>query len=554
MANKVLGFIRNIFARDNYTGGKEDGPKYRSSKYHSIQSPNSGFGSVLNQNMYGGNGTGGFSNDGTLQEDLLTRYADYEDMDEIPELSAALDIVSDDATQSDHITGQIVHVKAEDTSIADALNTCFHTNLRIDEQIWEICRTMLKYGNDFEEHIVTESEGLIGINFLSPPQVRRVDDPDGGLLGFIFDQSGHFQMNTNDFEKRLQDRNYNEQQYAESARSLNVLEDWEVTHFRLRSKQRGSQYGWSFLESARWTVKRLVMLEDAALLYKLTRAQQRFVFNVDVGDLPPNEALNYIDKVKNRLKKSTIVNKETGKLDLSPNVWANDEDFFIPTRKDKPSMSVEDVGGFDSSFYMEDLDYFKDKLYAAIKIPKDYLNYSEDSVSKANLSTEDMRFARTIIRIQRELRTGLINMGRVHLAALGHDPDTIDFDVYMTPPSSIFEMAMMEVREAQLSIAGEYREFVDDFWIMTNILKFDEEEIKEINARLKKQKEEDDPFGENRFPTVESRGRAKRISSKKQKELDMLGEEIFKKDRKSTKALKELKELAADLKQVLRKK
>lgn len=901
MANKVLGYIRNIFKRDNYSAGREDGPKYQSQKYHSIHGPGTGYGAAYSQAIYG-NQTG---SNGTLQEDLLTRYADYEDADEVPELSAALDIVSDDATQTDQLTGKIVHIKSEDPRVAELLDTCFHKNLRIDEEIWEICRTACKYGNDFEEHIINETEGLIAINFLAPPQVRRIDDEDASLIGFVHDATGQFSMNSSEFEQRIMDRSFNERRFLESGRLNNVFEDWEVTHFRLRSKHRGSQYGWSFLESARWVTKRLLMLEDAAILYKLSRAPQRFVFNVDVGDLPPNEALSYVDKVRQRLKKEKIVNPQTGKLDLTSNAWcisldtqiscldgrdrtlremiddkekgiqhyvysydlekerfvagkvvdakvtrrdaqvvrvtfdngkseivtpdhkfllrngdyvradklsageslmpfyryikggyeyihhphsggkfleqthrmvcktfydidskvhvhhkdenrfnnmpenleaktrqehdkdhaevrslqmktwnqteehrqntikynrlynkgqniihynnsekhakdnvirseslkklfrerrgemceamrlkfndevliyikkcvqenpgatitelsenldrdiefrnllerensrtiktvhrhlllkivrrfgfdnynhfqtsclynhkvasveflndrqdtgcievekyhnfslgsgvviknSNEEDFFIPTRKDKPSMTVDSVGGFDSSFYMDDIQYFKDKLYAAIKIPKDYLNYSEDSVGKANLSTEDIRAARTIIRIQRMLRTGLINMGRVHLAAMGYDPDLVEFDIFLTPPSSIFEMAMMEVRQAQLDIAENYRAFVDDYWIMTNILKFNEDEIKEINERLKLQKAENDPFSENRFPTIESKKRDMNPEIKKM--LDDMGEEAFKKDKVLSRRLDELKGLSGDIKTILRKR
>lgn len=547
MASKVLTFVRNIFSRERYGFSGEDGPRYKNTRYNNVQGQSSGYGALYSQGMSGGDGT-----TNTAQEDLLTRYADYEDMDEYPELSAALDIVADDATQTDHLTGKIVHIKAEDSKIQEMLEACFHTNIRIDEKAWEICRTMCKYGNDFEEHVITDSEGLIDINFLSPPQTRRIDDEDQSLLGYVYDKSGQFSISTEEFDERIRDRELNQQRYMDTGRQTNVLEDWEATHFRLRSKQRGAQYGWSFLESARWTVKRLSMLEDAAILYKISRAPQRFVFNVDVGDLPPNEALGYVNKVKQQLKKQKIINPQTGKLDLTSNAWANDEDFFIPTRKDKASMEVDTVGGFDSQFYIDDLEYFKDKLYAAIKIPKDYLNYSEDSVSKANLSQEDIRFARTIIRIQRELRTGFINMGRVHLAALNVDPDMVDFDIFMTPPSSIFEMAMMEVRQAQLDIAENYRAFVDDYWIMTNILKFSDDEIEEIKERLKKQNAEDDPFGENRFPTIESLKR--KTGTEVKKILEDFGLEAMMKDPKIGKRLQELKKLGKDMKPLLSKK
>jgi hypothetical protein len=542
--NKILGALRTIFRRDRIGG--EDSPRYRSPKFSTVYGTSIGYGPLKNQ----GSAFTGMDPTQTLEEDLLSRFADYEDMDEQAELNTALDIIADDATQTDSITNHIVHIDAEDHDIKKMLETCFHDNISIDENIWEICRTMCKYGNDYEEHVVTETEGLVGMLFLPTPQMRRIDDEEGSLLGFIYDRTGMFNLTTEDFHKRITDRNYNEKQYYEHHRNINVYEDWELTHFRLRSKYRGSQYGWSFLEAARWTVKRLMMLEDAALMYKLQRAPQRYVFNVDVGDLPPNEALRYLNQVKQSLKKSKIVDPRTGKLDLASNMIANDEDFFIPTRKDKPSMAVETVGGFDTAFYMDDLEYFKDKLYAAIKIPKDYLNFSEDSVSKANLSTQDIRWARTVIRIQRELRTGLMNMARVHLAALNHDPDMVDFNVYLTPPSSIFEMAAMEVRQSQLEIAEKYRVFVDDYWIMNNILKFSDDDIESISKRLKKQKEMENPFSENRFPKIEGRD----MNPEVKKMLNDMGETAFMRDKNINGRLKELQGLAEEMKFILRKK
>jgi hypothetical protein len=487
----------------------------------------------------------------TMEEDLLSRYADYEDMDEQAELNTALDLISDDSTQMDTITNEIVHIHSEDKKVQSILEECFRKNLRIDEEIWEMTRTTCKYGNAFQEHVINETDGLISHIHLPPPQMRRIDDEDGSLLGFIFDRGGQFAMSGDEFFKRLNDRKLNEQEYLKGFRNNNVYEDWEVTHFRLRSKHPGAQYGWSFLEGARWVNKRLQLLEDAALLYKLQRAPQRYVFNVDVGDLPPNEALRYVDAVRAKIKKQKYVNPNTGKIDLTSNVITDTEDFFIPSRKDKPAMNVETVGGFDSAFYMEDVQYFKDKLYSAIKIPKDYLNYSEDSVSKANLATEDSRMARTVLRVQRAMNTGLDNMARVHLAALGHDPEMLDFNIYLTPPGGVFEKMMMEVRTAQLEIAEKYRAFVDDYWIMSNILKFSDEDISAIQERIKKQKAQENPFGETRFPTLESK---RVMHTEVKKILEDFGLEALLRDHKLGPKLKDLAEHAEDFKYLLKKR
>jgi hypothetical protein len=221
-----------------------------------------------------------------------------------------------------------------------------------------------------------------------------------------------------------------------------------------------------------------MLLEDAAMVYRLQRAPERYAFYVDVGDLPPKEAFAYLNKVRQQYKKTKFYNPTTGKLDLKFNPLSQDEDFFLPIRKGVQGTRI-DVLGSPSWQSMDDIEYFRLKLFAAIKVPKTYLGFAE-STAKGVLSQEDVRFARTVLRLQRELRNGLRKMARVHLAALNIDPAMVDYEIYMTVPSSIFELAQLEVRNAKADFAGRMSQFVSLHWILQKIFGLSDEEIEFI--------------------------------------------------------------------------
>ena len=414
-----------------------------------------------------------------LEHDLISRYIDYEEMDDYPEISAAIDIYSDDASQPETHLSRTLWITSKDETVGQILDDLFHRTLRMDEEIWEIARTVVKYGNDFEEILVSE-DGVKGLNFLAPPTVRRIEGPRGELFGFVQDFKGRFGYSPAEFQQIMANRAAMRQGGSEKAgfgglEKVSALEDWEVVHFRLRGKHRRSIYGYSVLEPARWIWKRLMLLEDAALIYRLQRAPERYAFYVDVGDLPPQEAYAYLNRVRQQHRKKKWVNPTTGKLDLKFDPMAQDEDFFIPVRQGAEGTRIE-VLGAPSWQHMEDVEYFRDKLFAAIKVPKAYLAQTE-GVSRQILSSEDVRFARTVLRVQREMRNGLGKIARVHLAALNIDPQSVDYNIHLMVPSAIFELAQLEVKNARADLAGRMNEFVSKHWIMSNVFGMSDDEI-----------------------------------------------------------------------------
>jgi hypothetical protein len=418
-----------------------------------------------------------------IEYDLMARFVDYEEMDEYPEIAAALNIFADDSTQPDTVKNKTVWVESKDVVVKERLTDLFDRTLRIEEDVWEICRTLCKYGNDFEELILTEG-GVQALNFMPPPTVRRMEGMKGELLGFVQDLRAQFTMTPEDFQKLLDERGSMTPDSPEYMTMTAIpFEDFEVAHFRMRGKHRRSIYGFGALESARWIWKRLMLMEDAALIYRLSRAPSRYAFYVDVGNLPAKEAMSHVNRFKNQLKKQKFVDPQTGKLNLKWNPLAYDEDFFVPVRDGKKSAEIDTITG-PAWQHMEDIDYFRAKLFSALGVPKTYLGYEEETgKAKGTLSQEDVRFARTILRVQRELRNGLKKIARVHLAAVNIDAAEIEYDVAMTVPSAIFELAQVEVKNAKLDFADKIKSYVSEYWILSRVLGFSDEEIQIIEKQ-----------------------------------------------------------------------
>jgi len=316
--------------------------------------------------------------------------------------------------------------------------------------------------------VVANEKGVLGLNWLPPPTMRRIVDQRGTLVGFVQDPSGAFAFNLTtqeDLDRLRQQQGTN---------GAVFFSPWEVVHWRLRGKQMRALYGFSLLDSSRWVWKRLLMLEDSSLVCKLTKAPARFAFYIDTGEIPPREARAVVDDVRRRYKKKRIMDPATGKLDFRFNPLSQDEDIFIPTRAGKDATRVEVLSGpdYDDTGV---LGYFLKKLFSSLRIPPQYIGGTEVT-NRAALTQEDVQFARLEMRIQREFITGLRQVVRVHLAALNIDPDSVKWALKMPAPSSIFEMQQVEVWNARAGLAAALQPFFTAPWIMANIFHMSDED------------------------------------------------------------------------------
>lgn len=689
-----------------------------------------------------------------IEQDLMTRYLDVTEMEAYPEISVALDTWADECCQFDVLTGRTVWVESDDLQIKKLLNDLLDSHLEIDEDIWSIARALCKYGNVFEEPLLTQ-EGVIGLNSLAPETVRRFEKGKGLLVGFAQDPRGIFGITVEDVEAVIRGS-------QSLPPGMQVFEPWEMIHFRLLSRQRPSIYGIGVLEPGRWIWRRLLLLEDAALIYRLSRTPTRWIFYIDVGKLPPSQALGQIRKIKNEFAKQKFVN-ERGNIDLRYNPlsclaldtriplldgrnltlseiikeyedgkehwvysldpeterivpgrvtqaavtrrnaelveveldngekvrctpdhrfylrggtqvqaqnlkpgyalaplyryrwgktkkneheyivhldqrnhweathwmvassaygwkrtpgmevdhidnnplnnvpsnlrhitklartlhtpeakaksavalsatgkarrnpgsrarksgqvrvmwnewweafrdwksfnpdgtpkefrklfgppgkmfvyknhkvvavrrlaeredtgcisverWHNfaigsdvfvhnsDENLFIPVVDGKRTTEV-DLMATPEWQVMDDINYFRDKLFTAIKVPKAFLAAEEAARSRL-LTLQDLSFARSVMRVQRELRVGIRKICKLHLAALGIDPEKVSFDVYMTIPSWAYELSQLEVRNAKAEFAERVRGYLSERAVMKYIFGFSDDEIDAIRS------------------------------------------------------------------------
>jgi hypothetical protein len=421
----------------------------------------------------------------SVDQSLMYRYRDYELMDDYPEVNAALNIYADDSTVPDTLHKKTIWATSYDRVIRDLLDDCLHRRLRIEEDVWAGVRTLAMYGNNFAEIVVTE-KGVVGLNFLPVATVRRIVDDKGVTLGFAQDMGGRFGFNIKDEKDFVQAR----EKYGKEkggADGITLFWPWEIVHWRLRSKHMRSVYGYSVIDGARWTWKRLKMMEDMALLFKLTRSQARYVFYVDTGDLPPRQAMALVEKTRRRYKKKKYIDSSTGEVQFKNDILNPQEDFWIPTKGNKESTRIDNISGPEYQ-NTDDLEYFRSKLFAGLTVPKSYLGL-EGEANKASLAQEDVRFARSCMRLQREWINGMRKVMRVHLAVLNIDPDTVKWDLNMSVPSNIMELAQMEVLNARADLAGSLSDWMPRPWLMQYVLKFTEDDALFLTAQ--KQDEQD---------------------------------------------------------------
>lgn len=416
-----------------------------------------------------------------LDTDLLSRYIDYEDMDDYPDCSTTLDIHADDATIVDNRENKTLWAQSPDESIRSELDNLFNKRIKVDENAWGDIRTLCKYGNCYG-YILLGEDGVVGVKSMPPATMTRVEGATGEDVGFMQSFNADYNVDYNYFK----DGQHWDMGVASSG-GVNLFRDWRMVHMRLLSRGGDSLYGHSILESSRYIWKRLVLLEDAALIYRLTRSPSRFGFYIDVGKNSPEKARKILQKFKQEVKKKKFVNPRTGKLDLRYNPLSVDEDFFLPVYDGNEKVRVDTLSE-PSWQSMDDIEYFRNKLHAALSVPRAYLGYDENQPSRATLSQESVRFARKVLRIQREYKNGCKKVADVHLAAKKIDPYYTDFEIRMSAPNSIFELAQLEVEQARSSFARDMESYVSSYWILSKIFGLSDDEIAKVTEQRKQDK------------------------------------------------------------------
>lgn len=401
------------------------------------------------------------------------RYSEYEDMDNYPEVNASLDIYADDSTQRD-LNDKVICVKTEDPYLREQIEKLFD-RIELNKYIWDITRNVAKYGDCFIEpiwNIKYPRQGLVKLKILNPNYMYRVENEFGYLKNFL-----------QEIPHELQIRG------GGNAEKFIELEKHQIIHLRVHtSDPMFYPYGKGILAAATRIYRSLKLMEDAMLIYRLTRAPERRVFYIDVGNMPASKAQAFIEKQKQKFKKEKFFNPGTKDIDERYNPLSADEDFFIPTRKDSKASRVEVLAGAQNLGDVDDVKYFRDKLMAALKIPKDYVVDKDKSPErKANLSQLDVKFARAVIRLQNEIEIGLTSMVKYHLKLREFPLALINnFSIQLAPPSDMHEKRKLELADAKIRVVQAYKAIgmFSNEYIYTHFFNFTPEEIEALEKAV----------------------------------------------------------------------
>jgi len=379
------------------------------------------------------------------------RYTDFDQMEYTPEIASALDIYADEMTTHSSLQ-PMLSIKCSNAEIKAILTTLYQNILNIEYNLFGWSRTMCKYGDYFLYLDIDEKLGIKSVIGLPSAEVERLEGEDKTNPNYV-----QFQWNSAGM----------------------TLENWQVAHFRILGNDKYTPYGTSVLEAARRIWRQLILMEDAMMAYRVVRAPERRVFYVDVGNIPPSDVEQYMQKVMTQMKRNQLVNAQTGRVDLRYNPSSVEEDYFIPVRGDTSS-KVETLTGGQNTAAIDDVKYLRDKLFSALKIPAAYLTQG-DAVNedKTTLAQKDIRFARTIQRLQRAVVSELEKIGIIHLYTLGfRGDDLLNFKLFLNNPSKIAELQELEHWKAKFEIASNAVEgYFSRRWISEHLFSMTEEEF-----------------------------------------------------------------------------
>ena len=423
------------------------------------------------QKLYSGYGAS-VTSDAVHKKALrLGLFKDYESMDSDGIVSSALDIYADESTMKSEY-GSVLEIQTDNDNIKSILHNLFYDVLNIEFNLWPWVRNMCKYGDFFLQLEINEKYGITNVAPLSAYDVARVeglDEENPHYVKFVLEQGGD-----------------QHSAYSTQKPHQMELENFEVAHFRLLSDSNFLPYGKSMIEQGRKVWKQLSLMEDAMMIHRIMRAPEKRVFQIDIGNIPPQEVDNYMQKILNKMKKTPIIDQATGEYNLKYNMQNITEDFFLPVRGGDSGTRIDSLPGlaYDA---VEDIEYLKNKMLAALRVPKAFLGYEESLGSKATLAAEDVRFARTIERIQRITVSELTKIAIVHLYSQGYqDADLVNFELNLTNPSTIYETEKVELWSAKTQLASSMLQdgIVSTEWIYKNVFNFTEDKIKEMDNEI----------------------------------------------------------------------
>jgi hypothetical protein len=405
-------------------------------------------------------------------------YSEYDAMDTDAIIASALDILSEESTLKNDM-GEVLHIRSNDENIQKILYNLFYDVLNVEFNLSWWIRNMCKYGDFFLKLEASEKYGVYNVipfaafnierqehyDPENPTAVRFRYDPDG----LAADTYGYFKTpNQND------------------AKSI-YFDNYEVAHFRLLTDVNFLPYGRSYIEPARKLFKQYTLMEDAMLVHRIVRAPEKRIFYMNVGGIPPAEVENFMQKAITKMKRTPYIDQQTGEYNLKYNMQNLMEDFYIPVRGNDTATKIDTLGGLQYDG-ITDVNYLRDKLFAALRIPKAFLGYDEKLQGKATLAAEDIRFGRTVEKLQRIMVSELYKIAFVHLYIQGYrDESLTNFELSLTTPSIIYDQERVMLLKEKMELAQSMMEsqLISSDWIYDNIFHLSADEYDEMRELVK---------------------------------------------------------------------
>lgn len=385
-------------------------------------------------------------------------FRDYDTMDMDPILASALDIYADESLTVNEL-GKMLVVHAEDDNVKGILTNLFYDVLNVEHNLWSWTRNLCKYGDFYMRLYVSPEYGVYQIEPISAYNVERLENTDPLNKNYV-----KFQIRPTDTSQ------------------VETLESFECAHFRLLSDSNFLPYGKAMIEGARRVWKQLSLMEDAMLIHRIMRAPEKRIFKLDIGNIPPQDVDSFMEKAISKMKKVPYIDPQTGDYNLRFNLQNMVEDFYLPVRGSDSGTSIDTLSGMEFTG-IDDIEYLRNKLMSALKIPKAFLGYEEELSGKATLASEDVRFARTIQRIQRVIISELEKVAIVHLYSQGYRDETlVNFKLELTNPSTIFEKEKIEVWANKTQLAKDMMEnkIFSKQWIYKNVFNLSKDDSSEL--------------------------------------------------------------------------